>query len=205
VRFLGNFSSGRQGVALAEAARDRGASVALVAAHLDVPPPAGVEVVAVATAEGMLEAVRREARDADVLVMAAAVADYRPAKAAEQKLKKADLGERVTIELVRNPDVLATVAAERQRPGQLIVGFAAETEPDRERLLALGREKIAAKGADLLVLNEVGWERGFGTGENAVVLLDAAGTVVGEASGEKRSVAEAILDVVASARTPKEP
>jgi phosphopantothenoylcysteine decarboxylase/phosphopantothenate--cysteine ligase len=205
VRFLGNFSSGRQGVALAEAARDRGASVVLVAAHLDVPPPAGVEVVAVATAEGMLEAVRREARDADVLVMAAAVADYRPAKAAEQKLKKADLGERVTIELVRNPDVLATVAAERQRPGQLIVGFAAETEPDRERLLALGREKIAAKGADLLVLNEVGWERGFGTGENAVVLLDAAGTVVGEASGEKRSVAEAILDVVASARTPKEP
>jgi phosphopantothenoylcysteine decarboxylase/phosphopantothenate--cysteine ligase len=199
VRFLGNYSSGRQGVALAEAARDRGAEVVLVAAHLEVPPPAGVTVVAVATAEGMLEAVRREAAEADLVVMAAAVADYRPAVLAESKLKKSELGDRVTLELVRNPDVLATIAAERGKPGQVVVGFAAETESDPDRLLALGRAKVAAKGADFLVLNEVGAAKGFGTPETAVLVLDAAGNVVGEAEGEKRSVASAILDVVVPA------
>jgi phosphopantothenoylcysteine decarboxylase/phosphopantothenate--cysteine ligase len=199
VRFLGNYSSGRQGVALAEAARDRGAEVVLVAAHLEVPPPAGVTVVAVATAEGMLAAVRREAAEADLVVMAAAVADYRPAVVADSKLKKSDLGDRMTLELVRNPDVLATIAAERGKPGQVVVGFAAETESDPDRLLALGRAKLAAKGADFLVLNEVGAAKGFGTPDTAVVVLDAAGNVVGEAEGEKRSVASAILDLVVPA------
>ena len=205
VRFLGNFSSGRQGVALAEAARDRGADVVLVAAHLEVPPPAGVELIAVVTAEGMLEAVRREAASADLVIMAAAVADYRPAVVAEAKLKKADLGDRVTLELVRNPDVLATIAAHRGRSDQVVVGFAAETEADRDRLLALGREKIAAKGADFLVLNEVGAAKGFGTPDTAVLVIDAAGHLVGEADGEKRSVADAILDVVVPPDPAKEP
>jgi phosphopantothenoylcysteine decarboxylase/phosphopantothenate--cysteine ligase len=205
VRFLGNFSSGRQGIALAEAARDRGADVVLVAAHLDVPPPAGVELIAVVTAEGMLEAVRREAASADLVIMAAAVADYRPAVVAEAKLKKADLGDRVTLELIRNPDVLATIAAHRGRPDQVVVGFAAETEADRDRLLALGREKIAAKGADFLVLNEVGAAKGFGTPDTAVLVIDAAGHLVGEADGEKRSVADAILDVVVPPDPAKEP
>ena len=199
VRFLGNASSGRQGVALAEAARDRGAVVVLVAAHLEVPPPAGVELVQVGTAEQMLEAVRREAATADVVVMAAAVADWRPAAVAGGKLKKRDLGQTFGVELVRTPDVLATIAAERPRPGQVVVGFAAETEPDHERLLALGREKIAAKGADFLVLNEVGHGRVFGRPETAVTVLGAGGAVVGSADGDKRSVADAILDLVVPA------
>ncbi len=199
VRFLGNSSSGRQGVALAEAARDRGADVVLVAAHLEVELPAGVQVARVGTAEEMLHAVRREAAEADVVIMAAAVADYRPAVAAPDKLKKRDIGDTTRLELVRTPDVLATVAAERTRPGQIVVGFAAETEPDRDRLLALGREKIAAKGADYLVLNTVGAGLVFGRPETAVTVIDAAGDVVGEADGDKRSVAEAILDIVVPA------
>ncbi|HEV7623126.1 MAG TPA: bifunctional phosphopantothenoylcysteine decarboxylase/phosphopantothenate--cysteine ligase CoaBC [Amnibacterium sp.] len=199
VRFLGNASSGRQGVALAEAARDRGADVVLVAAHLEVPAPAGVEVVQVGTAAQMLDAVRREAATAGLVIMAAAVADWRPATVADGKLKKRDLGERFGVELVRTPDVLATIAAERSRPGQVLVGFAAETEPDHERLLALGREKIAAKGADFLVLNEVGHDLVFGRTETVVTVLDASGAVVGSADGDKRSVADAILDLVVPA------
>ena len=197
VRFLGNSSTGRQGVALAEAARDRGADVVLIAANLEVPVPTGVQVVAVTSAEGLLDAARREAASADVIVMAAAVADYRPVTTAPVKLKKADLGERLTVELVRNPDVLATLAAERPRAGQVVVGFAAETESDREALLALGRQKVAAKGADFLVVNEVGFDRGFGAGDTAVIVLDAAGRIVAEAGGDKPSVAAAILDAVA--------
>lgn len=199
VRFLGNASSGRQGVALAEAARDRGAEVVLVAAHLDVPAPEGVEVVRADTADAMLDAVRREAPEADVVIMAAAVADWRPVDIADTKLKKQDIGEVLRLELVRTPDVLATIASERQRPGQVVVGFAAETEPDHERLLALGRRKIAAKGADFLVLNEVGHDLVFGRPETAVTVLAADGTVVGAADGDKRSVADAILDLVVPA------
>jgi phosphopantothenoylcysteine decarboxylase / phosphopantothenate---cysteine ligase len=199
VRFLGNASTGSQGVALAAEARDRGADVVLVAANLEVPAPEGVRVVPVRTAAELLEAMRRESAAADVVVMAAAVADYRPAAFAPSKLKKDDLGDAVTIELVRNPDVLATIAAERPRPGQVVVGFAAETEPDPERRLALGREKVARKGADLLVLNEVGLDRGFGPGDTAVTVLDAGGAVRAEAAGSKASVAAAILDVVAPA------
>jgi phosphopantothenoylcysteine decarboxylase/phosphopantothenate--cysteine ligase len=199
VRFLGNASTGSQGVALAEAARDRGADVVLIVANLEVPVPAGVRVVAVTTAEGMLAAASREAVDADLVIMAAAVADYRPSSVAQAKLKKEDLGEHVTVELVRNPDILAKLAADRPRHGQVVVGFAAETESDPERLLALGRAKIARKGADFLVLNEVGFDRGFGPGETAVTVIDRDGRVVGEASGAKPSVAAAILDVVAPA------
>lgn len=199
VRFLGNSSTGTQGVALAEAARDRGADVVLIAANLEVPAPVGVRVVTVTTAREMLEAAGREAVDADLVVMAAAVADYRPVTVATTKLKKDVLGDEVTLELVRNPDVLAALAAGRPRPSQVVVGFAAETEDDTERRLALGREKIARKGADFLVLNEVGFARGFGTGDTAVTVIDREGRVVGEASGSKPSVAAAILDLVAPA------
>jgi phosphopantothenoylcysteine decarboxylase / phosphopantothenate---cysteine ligase len=199
VRFLGNASTGSQGVALAEAARDRGAEVVLIAANLEVPAPAGVRVVAVTTAEGLMEAARREAADASVVIMAAAVADYRPATAATTKLKKEDLGDTVTLELVRNPDVLAALAADRPTPSQVVVGFAAETESDRDRLLALGRAKIARKGADLLVLNEVGIGRGFGAGDTSVIVIDPQGRVVAEASGPKSSVGAAILEAVVPA------
>lgn len=199
VRFLGNSSTGSQGVALAEAARDRGAEVVLLAANLEVPTPVGVRVVQVGTAAAMLAAAGVEALDADVVIMAAAVADYRPATVASSKLKKDDVGDSLTVELVRNPDVLASIAANRPRPGQVVVGFAAETESDPQRRLALGREKIARKGADFLVLNEVGFERGFGPGETAVTVIDRSGRIVGEASGAKASVAGAILDLVAPA------
>jgi phosphopantothenoylcysteine decarboxylase / phosphopantothenate---cysteine ligase len=199
VRFLGNASTGSQGAALAAAARDRGADVVLVAANLEVPVPAGVRVVGVATADGMLDAARREAADADLVIMAAAVADYRPATTSTTKLKKDELGDVLTLELVRNPDVLAALAADRPRPSQVVVGFAAETEPDPERRLVLGREKLARKGADFLVLNEVGFDRGFGAGDTAVTVLDRDGRIVAEATGAKASVAAAILDAVVPA------
>ncbi|MGT2426958.1 bifunctional phosphopantothenoylcysteine decarboxylase/phosphopantothenate--cysteine ligase CoaBC [Amnibacterium kyonggiense] len=196
VRFLGNSSTGSQGVALAEAARDRGAEVVLLAANLEVPAPVGVRVVPAPTAQAMFDAANVEAVDADLVIMAAAVADYRPAAMAETKLKKDEIGDALTVELVRNPDVLASIAANRPRPGQVVVGFAAETERDPGRLLALGREKIARKGADFLVLNEVGFHRGFGPGATAVTVIDRTGAVVREARGAKSSVAAAILDVV---------
>jgi phosphopantothenoylcysteine decarboxylase/phosphopantothenate--cysteine ligase len=199
VRFLGNASTGTQGVALAAAARDRGAEVVLIAANLEVPEPVGVRIVKVGTAQELLEAAGREAADADLVIMAAAVADYRPLTVAETKLKKDVLGDEVTLELVRNPDILAALAAGRPRPSQVVVGFAAETESDTQRLLALGREKIARKGADFLVLNEVGFARGFGPGDTAVTVIDREGRVVGEASGTKPSVAAANHDVVAPA------
>lgn len=199
VRFLGNASTGSQGIALAEAARDRGADVVLLAANLEVPAPVGVRLVPAPTAEAMLAAAIAEAADADLVIMAAAVADYRPAEVAKAKLKKDDLGDALTVELVRNPDVLARLAADRPRHGQVVVGFAAETEPDPEARLELGRRKIARKGADYLVLNEVGFDRGFGPGETAVTVIDRDGRVVGEARGAKPSVAAAILDLVAPA------
>ncbi|WP_375389317.1 bifunctional phosphopantothenoylcysteine decarboxylase/phosphopantothenate--cysteine ligase CoaBC [uncultured Amnibacterium sp.] len=199
VRFLGNASTGRQGVALAVAARDRGAEVVLLAAHLEVPVPDGVRVVAVTTTDSLLEAARLEAADADVVIMAAAVADYRPATTAQGKLKKDDLGDSTTLQLVQNPDVLAALAADRPTSRQVVVGFAAETESDRERLLELGRHKVARKGADFLVLNEVGFGRGFGPGDTAVIVIDRDGRIVAEAAGPKSSVGAAILDAVVRA------
>jgi phosphopantothenoylcysteine decarboxylase/phosphopantothenate--cysteine ligase len=195
VRFLGNRSSGRQGTALAEAAARRGADVVLVAAHLEVPPPAGVTVVTVSTALELDEATRRHAASADAVVMAAAVADYRPAAVSESKIKKDATGAQVSLELVRNPDILTALASER-RDGQVVIGFAAETSDGPEDLLRLGREKIARKGADYLVLNRVGWTEGFGTRRNEIVVVDAAGDIVAEASGTKLEVAHRILDLL---------
>ncbi|KQQ11482.1 bifunctional phosphopantothenoylcysteine decarboxylase/phosphopantothenate--cysteine ligase CoaBC [Rathayibacter sp. Leaf296] len=196
VRFVGNRSSGRQGVALALAAAARGASVTVLAANLDVEAPRGVEVVAVGTALELREAVLAAAADADIVIMAAAVADYRPADVSESKIKKEQQGDRLVLELVKNPDILAEIAAAKTG-NQLVVGFAAETEPDREAMLALGRAKIARKGCDLLVLNRVGWTEGFQSDSNTVVVLDRAGDIVIEASGTKASVADRVLDVVA--------
>jgi phosphopantothenoylcysteine decarboxylase/phosphopantothenate--cysteine ligase len=196
VRFLGNRSSGRQGIAIAEAAVARGASVVLIAAHLEVPAPVGVELREVSTALQMQDAATAASADADVIVMAAAVADYRPVEVSEGKIKKDDRGESMTLELVRNPDILAGLAAAK-RADQLIVGFAAETEPDRERQLELGRSKIARKGADLLVLNRVGWSEGFATERNEITVLDNTADIVLEFAGSKVSVAHRILDVIA--------
>lgn len=196
VRFLGNRSSGRQGVALASAALARGAEVVLVAAHLEVDPPEGVELVEVQTALELQDAVTAASRSADIVVMTAAVADFRPVRARDAKIKKSEVGETLTLELVANPDILAGLA-QGKRDGQVLVGFAAETEPDPSALIALGRGKLAAKGCDFLVLNQVGWTQGFATESNEVVVLRKGGDIVMEASGTKLSVADRILDVIA--------
>lgn len=201
VRFLGNRSSGRQGVALAVAARDRGADVVLVAAHLEVPVPAGVRVVPVSTALELSDAMVREAEDADVVIMAAAVADYRPVAVSAGKIKKEQAGDALSVELVRNPDVLQRLAADAAEPRadgtrRVVVGFAAETEEDLAELLRIGREKLARKGCDLLVLNRVGWSQGFATEGNTITVLARSGDTLAEASGSKEQVAHRILDVV---------
>lgn len=200
VRFLGNRSSGKQGVAIARAARARGADVVLIAANLEVPDPTGCDIRRVSTALELQAAVTEAALDADVVVMAAAVADYRPADVSETKLKKDASDDGLTLELVRNPDILAGLG-QAPHDGTLLVGFAAETEPDDDRLLALGRAKREAKGADLLVVNRVGWNEGFATDENAVVVIGRDGEIVTRAHGTKTSVADDILDVVVSETT----
>ena len=196
VRFLGNRSSGRQGVAVARRALERGAEVTLVAANLEVAAPEGARLIAVTTAAQMAEACGAVAPRADVIVMAAAVADYRPEHVADGKIRKEQAGDELTITFTKNPDILRELAASR-RAGQTIVGFAAETAATEEDLLELGRAKIARKGCDLLVVNRVGWHEGFQTETNRVHVIDRAGTVVANADGDKLSVADAILDLVA--------
>ena len=197
VRFLGNRSSGKQGIAIAEAARARGAQVTLVAANLEVAEPAGCDIRRVSTALELQAAVTESSRDADVVVMAAAVADYRPAAVSDAKIKKDQSDDGLTLELVRNPDILAGLG-HAPHDGTLLVGFAAETEPDDERILELGRAKREAKGADLLVVNRVGWTEGFATDENSAVIIGGDGEIVTRLHGSKVSVADGILDVVVS-------
>ena len=199
VRYLGNRSSGRQGFALAATAALRGAGVTLVAANTDRPVPAGVDVVRVGSACDLREAVLAAAKEADVVVMAAAVADYRPAVQAGSKIKKsADEAEGLVLELVRNPDILAELSAVRLRPGQLVVGFAAETGDESGDVLSHGRAKLARKGCDLLVVNEVGPGKAFGTPDNTVVLLGSDGSERHVGPASKTRIAEAIWDEVAS-------
>ena len=200
VRFLGNRSSGKQGVAIAEAARARGADVTLIVANLEIGEPAGCDIRRVSTALELQQAVTDAAQGADVVVMAAAVADYRPADVSESKLKKDPGDAGMTLELVRNPDILAGLGR-APHDGTLLVGFAAETEPDDDRLLELGRAKREAKGADLLVVNRVGWNEGFASDENTVVIIGRDGGIVTRAHGTKMSVADDILDVVVSEAT----
>jgi phosphopantothenoylcysteine decarboxylase/phosphopantothenate--cysteine ligase len=196
VRFLGNRSTGRQGIALAQAASDRGAQVTLIAANLEVETPAGIDVVSVGSTSELQDRTTEAAEHADVVIMAAAVADFRPAEVRDAKIKKTETGETLTLELVKNPDILAGLAAAK-KPGQIVVGFAAETESDPSRLLEVGREKLAAKGCDFLVLNSVGWNKGFAEERNDVVMLKSGGDIVMEARGSKLSVAGRILDVIA--------
>jgi phosphopantothenoylcysteine decarboxylase / phosphopantothenate---cysteine ligase len=198
VRFLGNRSSGKQGVALAAAAQARGAQVTLIAAHIEVEPPEHIRVREVTSARELQKAVVEEAAAADVIIMAAAVADYRPADVQDTKIKKDDVGERLILTLVQNPDILTELSAARPIQ-QVIVGFAAETEPDLQKLRDLGRAKIRRKGCDLLVINRVGWSEGFARDDNAVTVLNRLGDIVMEASGTKLSVADRILDIVNTA------
>ncbi|QTE27820.1 bifunctional phosphopantothenoylcysteine decarboxylase/phosphopantothenate--cysteine ligase CoaBC [Pengzhenrongella sicca] len=196
VRYLGNRSSGRQGYALARAARARGARVTLVAANVTLPAPAGVAVVAVETTAELREQVRAAARTADVVVMAAAVADFRPVVAASHKIKKRADGLIEPIVLEVNPDILAELAAQRLVPGQVVVGFAAETGDESADVVEHGRAKARRKGADLLAVNAVGGGLGFGAVDNAVTILDGRGEVVGKCAGTKDQVAHAVWDAV---------
>jgi len=192
VRFIGNWSSGRQGYALAEAAVARGAAVTVVAANVALPYPAGATVIPVTSACQMRSAVLSAAAGADAVVMAAAVADYRPAARSERKLKKAG-GAPPPLDLVENPDILRELAAQR-RPGQILTGFAAETE----NLAENGRAKLAAKGCDLLVVNQVGTGLAFGTSDNAALVLGADGSVTEVPRGPKTALADVIWDLVAA-------
>ena len=195
VRFIGNRSSGKQGVAIARAAAARGAVVTLIGANLEALAPESVTVQHVSSTLELARATAAAALVADVVIMAAAVADYRPESIAESKITKETQGDRLELMLVRNPDILATLVQAR-RPGQLIVGFAAETEADREKLLEIGRAKIMRKGSDFLVINTVGWAQGFATETNAIIVINLAGDIVAEAAGSKSMVADRILDLI---------
>ncbi|MEU8514038.1 bifunctional phosphopantothenoylcysteine decarboxylase/phosphopantothenate--cysteine ligase CoaBC [Kitasatospora sp. NPDC048722] len=192
VRYLGNRSSGKQGYALAVTAAARGARVTLVSANAELPDPAGVDVVHVSTALELREAALKAAEDADAVVMAAAVADFRPAEYVTGKIKKVEGVEPAPVALVRNPDVLAELSAHRPRSGQLVVGFAAETDD----VLAYGRAKLARKGCDLLVVNEVGNGKAFGTDVNEAVVLGSDGSETAVPVGPKEVLADVVWDLV---------
>ena len=195
VRFISNRSSGRMGFALAEAALKRGGEVTVVAGITTVNPPAGVKVVRALSAEEMNEAVARESRDATVFLGAAAIADYRPAQRAVQKIKKSE--ESVTLTLERTPDVLANVAAARTN-GMLVVGFAAETE----NVVANAREKLRTKKLDAIVANDVTrQDSGFDTTTNAVTIITANGDPVELPALSKSEAANRILDAIVSLRS----
>ena len=195
VRFIGNRSSGKQGVALARAAAARGAEVTLVGANLEVAVPASVRFLNAGSAQELAAVTLEEAHSSDVVIMAAAVADYRPEDVSETKIKKDSQGERLSLELVRNPDILSGLV-EQRHAGQILIGFAAETERDPGKLLEVARAKLARKGCDFLVLNRVGPHEGFATDDNTVTVLEKAGDIVMETSGPKSSVADRILDLL---------
>ena len=204
VRFLGNKSSGKQGVALAEAALAAGARVTLIHAHLEVAAPAGATLQAIETALELRSATLAAAAAADVVIMAAAVADFRPANISTGKIKKRDNVADPVITLVRNPDILAEVVAHRaaQNQQQLIVGFAAETGDDEADARTYAQAKLRRKGCDLLVVNEVGpgdsgSERVFGQDTNHVEILALDGASPVQAGGTKRQVADAVVQVIA--------
>ena len=190
VRFIGNHSSGKMGYALALAARDRGAKVTLVSAPTALPAPIGVQLVAVQTAQEMLQAVLAALLESDALIMAAAVADYRPAAAAAHKLKKGEAG--LDLKLIRTPDILAEVATRRAELGQprVVVGFAAETQD----LVANAQAKLKAKRLDLMVANDA--RQAMGADVNQVTLLNASGGVEELPLLPKDEVAEQVMDRV---------
>ncbi|WP_433532587.1 bifunctional phosphopantothenoylcysteine decarboxylase/phosphopantothenate--cysteine ligase CoaBC [Micromonospora sp. CA-263727] len=196
VRFLGNRSSGKQGYAFARSAVARGARVTLISANVALPDPAGADLVRVSTTGELREATLKAAVDADAVVMAAAPADFRPARYAPGKIKKSDDGVAPTIELVTNPDIAAELG-QRRRPEQVLVVFAAETD-DAE---ANGRAKLARKRADLIVINEVGPEKVFGAETNAATVIGADGSVIRMPERSKEELADGVWDLVVARLT----
>jgi phosphopantothenoylcysteine decarboxylase / phosphopantothenate---cysteine ligase len=201
VRFLGNWSTGKQGYAFARSAAAKGADVILVAANVELPDPPGVQIIRVVSARDMHAAMLAEAPAADAIVMTAAVADFRPVIRAEAKIKK-DGGAPAPIELTENPDILADLSRHRSDHGpktQVIVGFAAETDPDLE----MARAKLERKGCDLLVLNEVGNGQAFGTLDNEAVVLATDGSVTPISRRSKDALADEVLALVAAKLGPR--
>lgn len=198
-RFIGNYSSGRQGIEIARAAARRGADVTVLGANLSndqsIASRPGVTLVRVSTTAELQDALLATRERADVLVFAAAVADYRFASPSVSKLKKSDVGQTLTLELVQNPDLLAETCAAR-RDGQIIVGFAAETASGND-LLELASQKLSRKGCDLIVANDVTAGAVFGSDSTRVLFVDAHGRV-DEVSGSKSVAANALLDLVAT-------
>ena len=195
VRYVGNRSSGRMGLALAEEAARRGAAVTVVAANVSLPAPPGVEAIAVQTASELLEAARAAFARSDVLLMAAAVADFRPAEAIEDKIAKSGR-ERLALELEPTEDVLAALAGERSA-GQTLIGFAAEHGPGA---VERGRAKLERKGLDAVVVNDISRpEIGFDAPDNEVTIVTAGGERH-VPLGSKHAVAAAILDEVEALR-----
>ncbi|GII53886.1 phosphopantothenoylcysteine decarboxylase [Planotetraspora thailandica] len=195
VRFIGNRSSGLQGYALARTAVARGAEVTLVSANVALPDPAGAKVVRVESTGQLREAVLSASAHADAVVMAAAVADFRPVRQSESKIKKSP-GEPEPIHLAKNPDVLAELGDMRKTAPfpRVVVGFAAETDD----VLANGRAKLERKGCDLLVVNQVGAGLAFGTPDNAAVVLVRGGDPVEIPRGPKEDLADVVWDLVAA-------
>ncbi len=187
VRFLSNRSTGRMGYALAEAAHNAGHEVILVSGPVSLESPDGITVFMVESAEQMASTIKSHAHDADVIIMAAAVADYRPVQVHEEKMKKD--GGNLMLELERTEDILASLGQEK-RPGQLLVGFAAETE----HLIKHAREKLERKNLDWIVANDVSRnDRGFASTNNAVTMIPVQGEAIELALADKRVIADEII------------
>jgi phosphopantothenoylcysteine decarboxylase / phosphopantothenate---cysteine ligase len=193
VRFIGNWSSGIQGYALARTAAARGAEVTVVAANVALADPAGAKVIRVVSAREMEEVIRQAAPAADAIVMASAVADYRPGQRQDSKIKK-DGRAPGPLYLIENPDILAGLARPREKAGQVLVGFAAETDISAGQ----ARAKLARKGCDLLVVNPVGDGLGFGTADNEAVIYGADGSATEVPRGPKEDLADVVWDLVAT-------
>jgi phosphopantothenoylcysteine decarboxylase/phosphopantothenate--cysteine ligase len=197
VRFLGNHSSGKQGIAIAAEATKRGAKVTLIAANIHEPIPDLHELIRVSTAAELEAEVSGHLSLVDAVIMAAAVADFRVAATSEQKLKRRELGEEITLKLVANPDILAGLVARihEEELKVVSVGFAAETAMNSNELQRLAEQKLAAKGCDILVANNVSNGAVFGADHNTVLVLTKSGDVTGR-DGSKRAIANHILDVL---------
>ena len=194
VRFIGNRSSGAMGVAIATEARNRGASVVFVHGHIDVAPPAGVELVEANTASQMEHELVTRQPDADIVIMTAAVADWTPQAVSDDKLVKQPGADTLTLTLTKTADIAAQLG--QQKPeSQTLVTFSAETESDDDALVARAREKGLEKNADLVVANRVGWQVGFGETETAVWFIQRSGAPV-LSTGSKMTVAGRLFDVL---------
>ena len=194
-RFIGNYSSGNQGIAFARAAKQLGAEVVLIAANIDEAMTAGLDCVNVQTAMQLGEALVAQRGEYDILVMAAAVADFRPATATDTKLKRSEVGDKLDLELVANPDLLAQTVSSLNQEGSkaIVIGFAAEASDDLENL---GRKKLDSKGCNYIVANNISNGKVFGKDETEVVLVSKGSTEKFE--GTKQAVATAVLSQIAS-------